>query len=79
MMSRCLDTEAGTLAPETCLLSVSYQARVEPGPCPSEGRVASCQTGHGRLHYYGGGGQRYSPARAREQCKGMHGGRVVDP
>lgn len=79
MMSRCLDTEQDTLDPEACLLSVSYQARPRPGPCPSEGRVASCETGHGRLHYYGGGGQQYSQARAKEQCKGIHAGRVVDP
>jgi len=79
MMSRCLDTEQDTLDPEACLISVSYQARTEPGPCPSEGRVASCQTSQGRLHYYGGGGQHYSQVRAKEQCKGLDGGRIVEP
>ena len=79
MMSRCLDTERDAVSEDACLLSVSYQARAAAGGCPAEGRVAACQTPDGILHYYGQGGQPYTPERAREQCKSLHEGRLTQP
>ena len=79
MMSRCLDTQRDEISEDACLLSVSYQAQAAAGGCPAEGRVAACQTRGGILHYYGQGGQPYTPERAREQCKSLHDGRLAQP
>lgn len=78
VMSGCFDSEKKDLTEDECLIAVSYKAVPTDGACPTAGRVGSCQTDKGMMHYYSSGKRSYDKSRAKEWCKDIHEGKYVE-
>lgn len=78
VLSGCFDSEKKDLTEDECLIAVSYKAVPTDGACPAKGRVGSCQTDKGMMHYYSEGERSYDKSRAKEWCKDIHEGRYVE-
>jgi hypothetical protein len=78
VLSGCFDNVKKDLTEDECLIQVSYKAIPTDGACPTKGRVGSCQTDKGMMHYYSDGKRSYDKSRAKEWCKDIQEGKFVE-